>query len=326
MSAPGHPEVVRELIELRKGRGLAAMPLHVGPLLRAACSIAESDRPAQVRSKLRLRIGGLCCRLPEDLRLAAEVALGLHPEAQAEFFELRKQWLAIRFDRNPRTALRRVDEAFRLLGEYLDEAMHDGGADEAEQDGWYVESLRAMLRLDIEPPVLTEERCIVATVDDLDEITLAFSVPRHPGADASPIHAQLMYGGRLVRRQQVSQSHASFVMRLPRPIGIGQRHEYGVQFTARSRTRMRPYYVLTPLTKCKQFYVRVRFGEHDRPDRVWVLNGVPSRVVDDFTAKDAEKQVDSVGEVFLKFHDLTQGLSYGLHWPPPVANLNDRTD
>jgi hypothetical protein len=82
VSTPEHPEVVRELNELRKGRGLDAPELVVGPLLRTACSITEHDRLDEVRSKLRLRLGGLCSRLPDDLRLAAEVALGLHPEAQ----------------------------------------------------------------------------------------------------------------------------------------------------------------------------------------------------------------------------------------------------
>lgn len=312
-------------MELRKGRGLDAVPLHVGPLLRAVCSIAESDRPDQLRSKVRLRIGGLCSRLPEDLRLAAEVALGLHPEVQAEFFEQRKHWLAARFDRNPRTALRRVDAALLLLGEYLDEAMHEEDAPMAGEGRWYVESLRSTLRLDVDPPVLAEERCIVATVEDLEEITLAFSVPRDPEAADAPLGGQLMYGGEIVESRQVSASHASFVMRLPRRLAVGQRHEYGIQFSGPGRGQLRPYYVLTPLTKCKQFYVRVRFGEKDRPEQIWVLNGVPSRVVDDFTTRQEAKRVDSVGEVFLRFHDLTQGLSYGLHWAPPTATTERRS-
>jgi hypothetical protein len=203
--------------------------------------------------------------------------------------------------------------------------MHDDQLATPRQGGWYVETLRAMLRLDLDPPVLTEERSIVATVDDLDEINLAFSVPHDPAADEYPIDAQLMYGGELVRRQQVSASHASFAMRLPRPLSIGQRHEYGIQFTAAPRHALRPYYVLTPLTKCMHFYVRVRFGERDRPAEVWQLSGLPSRVVDDFTSKDEPKPVDSVGEVFLQFHELEQGLSYGLHWPAGTTGTERTT-
>lgn len=325
MSAPRHPEVVRELNELRKGRGLDTPELVVGPLLRAACSITESDRPDEVRSKLRLRLAGLCGRLPDDLRLAAEVALGLHPQAQGQFLEERKQWLATRFGRNPRTAHRRVAAAFLLLGECLDELAHDDQLANPHQGGWYVETLRAMLRLDLDPPVLTEERSIVATVDDLDEINLAFSVPRDPAVAAPPIDAQLIYGGELVRRQQVSASHASFVMRLPRPLSIGQRHEYSVQFTAVPRNALRPYYVLTPLTTCKHFYVRVRFGERDRPVEVWQLSGLPCRVIDDFSAKDEPKPVDSVGEVFLEFHELEEGRGYGLHWPTSKTEMESTT-
>ena len=314
MTAENSVLFVRELNELRRGRGLDAADLHqrIGPCLRAACDITEADPPAAARQKLVLRLTELCGRLPPDLRLAALAAFGLHEEAAGEFLDRRISWLASVLDRDPRTARRRIDLAFRRLAELL-------GAPASNRDlhplaGWYVEAMKAMLRLDRDPPDLQEERRIVAQVDELDELVLSFSVPAEPGSDPVPdITADVLFGGEIVEARQVSASHAQFVMRLPSPLRLGQRHEYGIRFAPR-RTALRPYYVMTPLRRCEEFSVRVRFDRADPPSRVWRLNGVPGRVIDDGVDSGDALTVNRVGEVGLEFHDLHQGLSYGLQW------------
>jgi hypothetical protein len=305
---------VRELNELRRGRGLDATDLHqrIGPCLREACGIAEADSPAAARHKLVLRLTELCGRLPPDLRLAALAALGLHEEAAGEFLDRRISWLAGMLDRDPRTARRRIDLAFRRLDELLGEPSQGRGLHPLA--GWYVESMKVTLRLDRDPPDLQEERRIVAEVDELDELVLSFSVPAVPGTDPAPdITADVLFGGEIVEAKQVSVSHAQFVMRLPSPLRLGQRHEYGIRF-APQRTSLRPYYALTPLRRCEEFSVRVRFDRADPPARVWRLNGVPGRVVDDGVDSGDALTINRVGEVGLEFHELHQGLSYGLQW------------
>ncbi|EOD64425.1 hypothetical protein H480_31796 [Amycolatopsis vancoresmycina DSM 44592] len=305
---------VRELNELRRGRGLDAADLHlrIGPCLRAACAITEADQPAAARHKLVLRLTELCGRLPADLRLAALAALGLHEEAAGEFLDRRISWLATVLDRDPRTARRRIDLAFRRLDELLGAPASRG--DRHPLAGWYVESMKAMLRLDHDPPSLQEERRIVAETDELDELILPFSVPAGPGSGPGPgITADALFGGEVVETRPVSASHAQFVLRLPSPLRLGQRHEYGIRFTPQ-RTELRPYYVMTPLRRCEEFTVRVRFDRAAPPSRVWRLNGVPGRVVDDGVDSGDALTVNRVGEVGLEFHDLHQGLSYGLQW------------
>ncbi|WP_233223497.1 hypothetical protein [Amycolatopsis sp. CA-128772] len=305
---------VRELNELRRGRGLDAADLHqrIGPCLRAACAITEADQPAAARHKLVLRLTELCGRLPADLRLAALAALGLHEEAAGEFLDRRISWLATVLDRDPRTARRRIDLAFRRLDELLGAPAPRG--DRHPLAGWYVESMKAIVRLDRDPPDLREERRIVAETDELDELILPFSVPAEPGSDAVPgITADALFGGEVVETRPVSASHAQFVLRLPSPLRLGQRHEYGIRFTPR-RAELRPYYVMTPLRRCEELSVRVRFDRAAPPSRVWRLNGVPGRVVDDGVDSGDALAVNRVGEVGLEFHDLHQGLSYGLQW------------
>lgn len=278
-------DTVHELNDLRRGRGLNAVNIdaRVGPRIRAACAIADSDGPSQIRRKLVLRLTTLCEQLPSDLCLAASVALALHDDAAGEFLDRRIGWLAEHYDRDPRTARRRVDAAFRLLGERLDddtEPPEDPGLDSPE--GWYVQSLRAVLRMDLDPPQLTEERRIVATVDGLKEITVSLRAPRCAVGEMDELAATMTHGGEIVESQHVSPGHTRFLIRLPEALHLGQRHEYGIRFTSYPRSSVDPYDLAAPLNRCEDFAVRVQFGDGTRPDLVWQLR--------------------------------PQGMSYGLQW------------
>jgi hypothetical protein len=312
--------VREELNELRRGRGVEAADFHtrVGPLLRRACGIVSTDTPAQVRRLVVLQLTELCGRLPETLRLAASAALALHEEAAGDFLDQRIAWLANQYDRDPRTARRRVDAAFRRLAEFLSDAQEkDGSHNVYAPGGWYVESMKAVLRMDLDPPQLTEERRIVATTDELDEIVVSFSAPKvQPDNAEGAITAKMVYGGELVESHDTGSGHARFIVRLPEPLSLGQRHSYSMEFTSYSRSTMRPYYVLTPLRQCRHFAVRARFDHETRPALIWRLNGVLPRAVNDFTPNDDHLTIDRLGEVALEFHDLQQGLSYGLQWSP----------
>ena len=325
-------EVVAELRELRRGRGLLSddIDTRVGPRLRAVCGIADSDPPALVRRKLILHLTERSSRLPRDLRLAVEAALALHQTANHRFLHERLKWLADHYDRDQRTARRRIDEAFRILAEALGDLQRSTQPASPSQfaaDGWYVESMKATLRLDVDPPRLIEERRIVATADELDEVVSALSVPRLPGqgmppapggADASrqppPIQANILHGGEIVEERRPAQGHARFIVRLPRPLALGERHEFGVEYVVCSRDQLRPYYAVTPLRRYDRVRACIRFGSAAQPAKLWKLNGVHPRVVDEFVPSDEPLTVDSVGEVRIEFFNLRQGLSYGAQW------------
>ncbi len=313
-------QAIMELRELRRGRGLLADDVHtrVGPRLRLACSIAQDDRPSVVRRKLVLGLTERCSRLPSDLRRAVLAALALHEATDQKFLHERMAWLAAQFDRDPRTARRRMDEGFRVLAERL------GCADdlpleaynEYVPDGWYVESLKSTFRFDLEIPKLVEERLIVATVDELDEITASLSVRREiaRGDAEHEIHAEMVHGGEITESRRPGHDYARFIIRLPRPLKLGERHEYSVEFTAYPRERLRPYYLLTPLRRFDHFSLKVRFDGGRQPDKLWRLNGVHPRIADEFTPNGDLLDVDSIGEVQAEFFGLRQGLRYGVQW------------
>lgn len=303
-----------ELVEIHRGRGMSAdnIAARVGVRLRTACGVTERDSAAVIRRKVAGRLVALCNRLPTDVRISVLAALALHPEADHQFVQDRMSWAARQINRDhPRAAVRRMKVGFRILAEQLDDLV----ADPRTNGGWHTVSLRSLLRMDVDPPELVEDRVVTATTDHLEELEMRLSAPGAQGGEAAnPITATIVYGGEIVREQRVATSHRRFVVRLPRPLRAGEHHEYGVRFSALSRTEMRPYYVLTPLQPCAKFTVRVRFDMGEPPAKIWKVDGVPPRALDDFLPLADLLDVDRLGEVSLAFSHLQQGLSYGVQW------------
>jgi hypothetical protein len=302
-----------ELLEIPRGRGMLANDVadRIGPGLRVACGVTQDDSPALVRRKVGDRLSELCGRLPTDLRISVLAALALHPEADHQFMQDRMTWAARQINRDhPRAAVRRMKVGFGIIAEQLDDLVDDPSINQ----GWHTGSLRALLRMDVDPPQLFEERTIVATADGLEEIEVRLSAPGK-GA-GSPITAAVQFGGEITGSEQVAPSHRKFVLRLPAPLRAGEQHEYGVRFTANPRADMPPYYLLTPLQPCAKFSVRVRFGA-DVPARIWRVDGIPPRAIDDYAPEHGLVAADRFGEVALEFSRLHQGLSYGVRWSVP---------
>ncbi|HKS48493.1 MAG TPA: hypothetical protein VJT49_25955 [Amycolatopsis sp.] len=304
------PTLVDELKRLRRGRGVLAPNIEVlaGPGLRLVCGIAEQDGPAVVRQKLGRRLGELATRLPDDLGLALLAALAIHPDARHALLKDRMSWLAGRLGRDERTARRRADDACLLLAE--------AAAKAGPEDGWYVVSFDALVRLDSPAPSVQERRRIIATRDGLDEIVPSLSLPRHP-TDRQRVHdvgASVLYGGRLVRRERPSESHFRFAIALPRVLRAGQVHDYGIELRIPPGQPMRPHYVFVPYRRCDRFELRIRFDPSRLPGRIWLVTGVPVRVVDDAQPSEETLRTDAAGEIHWEFRNLTQGLGYGVQW------------
>jgi hypothetical protein len=295
-----------ELLELPRGRGVLAGDVadRIGPGLRRACGVTAADDPATVRRKVANRLAELCERLPVDLRISVLAALALHPMANHQFMQDRMMWAALQINRDhPRAAVRRMKVGFRILAEQFDGLVDDIRL----RQGWHTSSLRALLRMDVDPPQLIEDRVIVAA-DDLTEIEIRLSAP-----GGSQPEATILYGGEITHAERVTRSHTKFTVRLPTPLRAGEKHQYGVRFTAFPRAIMPPFYVLTPLQPCEHCTVRVQFGK-DIPTRIWRLDGIPPRAIDDFEPPDRLLTPNGLGEVALEFAQLHQGLSYGIRW------------
>ena len=315
-------QMIQELAQLRRGHGVHAedLPTRLGESLRRACGIDPDENSAAARQKLIDHISAMVEALPPDLRLAVQSAYALPPASQARFLKDRMAWLGERIDRDPRTATRRVQAGLGLLAERMTRTTTDRpfGAGDHAPDGWYVNRLRAVLRLTTDPVQLMEERVIVAARDALAEVPVSWSVPGDldlPGD--TRVDAELIYGGELVRSSGRSTPTTwAGSIRLPRLLNVGERHEYHVRISTVGRRYFRPCYVISPCRRCDEFELRIKFDTAAPPRRVWCLSGVPDLGNDRTVPRGSEVCVDSAGEITLQFPNPRRGLNYGVRWVP----------
>jgi hypothetical protein len=314
-----HVQMARELQQLRRGHGVHAPDVmqRVGPMLGRVCGLDPAEPAGVNRERLVQRIAATVPELPADLRLAVQAALGLPPASQSRFLRERMAWLGTQLDRDPRTAMRRVESGLTLLAERL--LSHPGRVSARENvyapDGWYVDLLRATFMMHVDPVQLLETRRITATRDGLEQLTVSWSVPPGDPELGAGVGVEMLYGGELVRDAGASTpAYWAGVIRLPRALAAGERHEYQVRVTSLPRALLRPYYVLTPFRRFDEFELRAKFDPAQPPELVWGLDGVPFQLVEENQPVGELLDPDPVGEVVSRFHNLRQGLSYGLRW------------
>jgi hypothetical protein len=316
---PNSARVAAELHELRRGRGVLSddIDTRVGPLLKEFCGMADSDDVAVVRAKLSSPLRILSERLPDDLGHAVRVGLALGDTVTDRFLKDRMCQLATDMRRDPRTAMRRLDEGLRRLAEIIVSGSTQASPETNEfaPEGWYVDILRANLLLDRDPPQVIEHRRIVATATGLDTVLASVTAPPDSaGPDQPTVRTEVMYGGVLLDAERVRGGHYRCHVRLPLALEIGQAHEYALVFTFDPYWYLPTYYALTPFRRYDRFELSARFDRAAPPEKTWRLNGIPPSIIEEFTADAELRTIDAVGEVHVEFSALKAGLSYGLRW------------
>lgn len=310
-------QVTDEIRALRKGRSLQVGDLdsRLGPLL---LELAGSGDAADRRQALTAAISRCTAQLADEYRVAVEASLALSAETMQEpFFTGRVTWLAGHLDREYRTALRRVDQAERRLAELIATELRDRRAQvPPSAQGFYVDELRTLLRLDTEVLVSEEDRRIVSTRENLTEVPVLVDVPRDTNEPGADLQAEIRYGGHLLRKQQPGPNRFKFVLRLPEPLQPGHVHAYGVSLRmARSMLKL-PHYLVTPECQFNRFDLRVRFDSERLP--AWIRR-VEGETVRQFEYAQPAGQLlipDAVGEVHQEFSELDMFLGYGIQWGP----------
>jgi hypothetical protein len=310
-------EIAAEIRALRKGRGMQAGDLErrLGPLLTELAIGSRSSDQAPRRHRLTSEMTTCCANLAADLRDAIFASLALSSETrQMAYFKDRVSWLASHLRYEYRTALRRIDTAEQLLSEEIArELTRRRGRTASAPDGWRLEELRTLVRLDTPTPEAHEHRRIVATRPDLTEVVAWMDLPPGPGQSRGAVSVEVLYGGRLERKEQPSSSRFQFVVQLPAPLQPGDEHEYGLLLRIPEGESMRPHVIFCPECPCDIYDLRVRFGADDLPAWIRRVDGETVRMLD--TAEPAtDLALDEAGEIHLRFHNPTMYLCYGLQW------------
>src|ERR1700678_726289 len=311
--------IAAELHALRKGRGLQASDLDARlrelPLMK---ELAGTGDAAVRRQALMAELGRCSAALLGDYRTAIEAGLALSAEtAQKPFFNERVDWLAAQIKRDPRTALRRIGEAEQRLAEVIaTELRRRRDRTPAAPDGWYLEELRTVIRLDTETMESQEDRHIVSTRENLTEVMAWLDVPSGASLPGADLQAEIRYGGYLLRRKQPSRDRYQLMLQLPKPLQPGEKHEYGLTLRMPRAMMRYPHYLVTPECKCNKFDLRIRFDAMRPP--VWVRR-VEGETVRTFEKAEPAGDLlvpDAAGEVHQEFRELTMYLGYGIQWRP----------
>lgn len=309
--------IAAEIKALRKGRGIRGrdLQLRLGLHLRELVGDAAGDT-ADLRRALTIELSILAPRLPDDLRVAVMASLGLSAETkQMMRFGDRVSWLAAQSGRTDRTALRRIEAAEQLLAEEIaGELRHRRGRPVLAPNGWYLDELRTVLRLDTSTPESHERRRIVATRPDLTHVMAWLDVPKIPNQPRVGLDAEVLYGGRLVRRQNPAATRFEFVIELPVPLQPGDMHEYEIILRMPQGEPMRPHYIFTPEYQCNAFDLTVRFDLDNPPAWIRLVSGETVRMFDDAGPSGEQVSPDRAGEVHVRFGNPAMYLGYGLQW------------
>ena len=103
-----------------------------------------------------------------------------------------------------------------------------------------------------------------------------------------------------------------FVVELPGPVEANVSHQLCLRYRLGPGDAMSKHYALTPMTRCDEFRLRVRFPLP--APRVWLLPGLLPRTLDDEPSRPPDVEPDRVGEVTASFANLKIGHAYGFRW------------
>ena len=309
--------IFHELRALPPRRGLFAedLPRRIGPVLREMAGIAADDDELTCREKLVDCLDRLLSTVPAPERQVISIGIGLDLETKdRSSLALRLRWLEMHEERDARTVRRWLERALHRLARSAARQITEGDA--APDTGWYVESLRALLRLDLPAPVASEDRRIVATRHGLRELTHRVSLPRADdlagGADRG-LEVDLDFGGRL-RLDQATDTDFRYVVALGRPLDWGDRHDLRITARLPPGTPMSPHYTCVPQRRYDMFELRVRFDPDRLPRQVRRIDGGSPRSGEARTVTGDVLVPDAGGEVRTEFRRLRQGFSYGMRW------------
>lgn len=309
-------QVAEELKTLSRRRGLFAADLaeRVGPVLRERAGIAADEDEFTCREKLVEYLDRILATVPAFEREVVAVAIGLHPDAKDLTSQAaRLQRIELDRQRDPKTVRRWLDQALARVAKSVARQIADG--DDGADTGWYVESLRSVLRLDLAAPVAYEDRRIVATRHGIRELTHRASLPRLPGPqiEGRRLDVDLDYGGRL-RLDYATETDFRYVIALSRPLDWGERHEFRLTTRLPPGLPMAPHYTCVPQRRFDFFELRIRFDRHRLPRQVHRIERGSPRSADAGVRTPEVLVPDESGEVTARFQRLVPGYSYGLQW------------
>ncbi|RSM65242.1 hypothetical protein DMH04_49645 [Kibdelosporangium aridum] len=293
--------MTEDLKRLQRGRGLLDAPDDLDiPLLREVC-----DAQAAGRDNLRDLIFEVLERalpsLTDDSAHLVRTMLNFGPNQRESNTTQRLADLAKSQNYSERTVRRNTNAALCDLAK----AILSGSWATGEK--WSVAVLDVLLRLDVSPAEAHERRTIIAHEPGLREVTNSVDIP----GGQRPPDLEILYGAMARPRSEQTGCNMRTSILLPEPLERDQWHTYAQIVRTESLAN---HYVCAPVRRHRRFVLRVRFDARRKPDRVWRLDAVHVRRIDECVPTGELLTPDAAGEVATVFGALSSGFCYGIQW------------
>ncbi|WNV90398.1 hypothetical protein [Umezawaea sp. Da 62-37] len=183
------------------------------------------------------------------------------------------------------------------------------------RDGWRVERVQVLLRLDGPVPLCTERWTVVAERDGVDRI------PWPVRSELAGEHDVRVASGALLTGTDWSpMKRREFSLRFPRPLVAGESHEFSLEIRIPRIHPVRPLHIFRAPRHCSEIDLVVRFDVDRLPCSV-------GRVGSEFDGDDSGPvTVNPVGEVEMSFRNALPDRDCGIRWAPDTrSHLERRT-
>lgn len=295
------------------------------PQLRRACRVSEQDSPRQMERKLHATIERLMDDQHTD-RVTLLTALGRRPQADQKTLEKRLEALALERHQagGPYVSVRTI---WRQLAAARDRFVRAAVADArasaaANQVGYVVVALRLTLSIIDGRVQVGARRRIRVTQDRLHAIGGSFGLPRPLPAGGTPTIA-VVSGGLRCDQVYWREGAIHYTVELLQPLAAGQVHEFELRYDLPPEQPIDPHCVISPTTPFEEFNLSVCFDPRRLPERVWKVDGVTYRGVDECPEADGILALDPSGRVHARFVDIHVGLNYGIAWDEKQSRQSD---
>jgi len=311
-------ELVREIRDLHRGRGVQNPTLRPGPSLQLALHLEPGTPTDEVRRAVMVAWRRAADAMPPDLStvllMVSAITYG-NPKVSG-----RLQHAADLQRLSPRTARRRYDDAVEFLAHSL---AAQAGNTTGTDHGFYLLNFDQIADYSEPSPVRIARRTIRVTAPHLDRIVDTIGFPRW---DAGEPEYRCLVGCELEETRQLFSGTWEYQLRLPRTLHAGERWEYAVSVRVPTPQCHDPLAAMVATRETHRASVEVWFGENSPVGQVWSLDGVPALAVQDTTPHPPLLAIGEDRRVVCSYENLRPGRAYGVRWHWVEEPAGDETN
>lgn len=312
-------QVVEELQILRRGRGMSQAKLRRCSVILALEQVTTRARNSITSPECAAYdlIAEHALRETDHNGRILRNALAIGNDIFTGNITARRIGLALGLEMSLRTVVRREDEGFEALSDFLRGPVDQGKGVLYAGRGYRIASLDTTYRLGPQrvPTTLTRTLHIVATEDGCETISLGQQYLADPTPGVVQVGA--VEGAESDHEEEIGSGYYSVQYRLPKPLVAGKPHRIAVTLNIDTPEPTKPFYYSVPWVETALATIRVQFDPTDSPDVVWHFESLPVQAVPGRPSPIVQLDTSRLGMAEWKFLKPPFGFAYGIAWQWP---------